>query len=126
MFVIYFRTFRTNFCFNVLGYQAKNPEDVSDDDDEEYYRQEVGQAPDKDLFDKSGSKRKMNGKDVRFKKKRKIDSNHKKSDFNKNSRKPGGGASKAKFKVTMNKKVPTNRFTKKKLHTSKPSKKRSK
>ena len=92
---------------------------MSDDDDEEYYRQEVGQAPDKDLFDKSGSKRKMNGKDVRFKKKRKIDSNHKKSDFNKNSRKTGGGASKAKFKVTMNKKVPTNRFTKKKTHTSK-------
>ena len=63
------------------GQRSKNPEDEHDDaldenahedDDEEYYRQEVGQAPSKELFDKKDStnrKRRSDFKDcsiVRF------------------------------------------------------------
>ena len=109
------------------GLKAKNPagEDDDEDDDEEYYRQEVGQAPDKDLFDKS-MKRKSSTKDVRFKKKRKMNNGPsvKSSKF-----KRDGGDNresfkkrnpKAKFKITLNKKSPFS--SKKKIHSKKKSK----
>ena len=118
--------------------------DKSDDDDEEYFRKEVGQAPDKDLFDK---RRSSSSRDVRFKKKRKINttggggSSAKFSKFNKDGggkfNKDGGGAdkagrkpfkknssntnTKARFKITMNKKSRPP-ISKKKIHTKKKSK----
>jgi len=52
------------------------------DDDEEYYRQAVGKAPDKDLFDKKDDrKRRSDFKDKRFKKKRKTDDKDTKKKF---------------------------------------------
>lgn len=47
-------------------------EESEGDDDEEWYRQEVGQAPDKDLFDGQKYKSKSGGKnfDPRFKKRK--------------------------------------------------------
>ena len=110
------------------GLKAKNPEgeDDDEDDDEEYYRQEVGQAPDKDLFDKS-MKRKSSNKDVRFKKKRKMNngpsvkSSKFKRDGGDNNRESFKKRNpKAKFKVTLNKKSPFS--SRKKIHSKKKSK----
>ena len=62
------------------GLKTKDPNEEkvenghSDDDDEEYFRKEVGQAPDKDLFDKNLKRRSSSSRDVRFKKKRKMNS----------------------------------------------------
>ena len=60
------------------GQRSTHPEEndgaeEAEDNDEEWYRKEVGQAPDKDLFDKAGDrKRRGSFKDNRFKKKRKM------------------------------------------------------
>merc|ERR1712107_301806 len=64
---------------------------MGEDDDAEWYRQEAGKAPDKELFDKdgtSGLKRRVSFKDTRFKKKRKIGDNSKDRGFRKG---PGNG-----------------------------------
>ncbi len=67
---------------------AHNEESEEEDDDAEYYRQEVGHAPEKDLFDSSQHrKRKSSFKDTRFKKKRKFGDDSGKK-FDKKS--PGG------------------------------------
>ena len=111
------------------GERSRENGEVSDDDDEEWYRREVGKNPEKDLFDKGGDrKRKSSFKDNRFKKKRKFDSSNgssagkgnkkfpestkftgkggrkEKRDFRKNSGASAsakGGKSKARFKVAM-------------------------
>ena len=114
------------------GQRSENPEEKmaeEDDDDEEYYREAVGQAPDKDLFDKDKTrKRRSDFKDTRFKKKRKFgDKNSnsknkssdrpsfatkkKSSDFSSGGTKgnfknrPSSGGAKAKFKVSMKKPI---------------------
>ncbi len=81
------------------------------DDDEEWYRREVGKAPDKDLFDgSSGHKRKGSRSgdgDVRFKKKRKMsDKSPGRGLGGKDSRGgggPGRGRSNSKFKMSFDK-----------------------
>lgn len=90
--------------------QHANPEDDDEDDDEEWYRKEVGKAPEKDLFDnKGGRKRKGSFKDTRFKKVRKSGADHKsprgqggRDKAKKSPSKPRpGGFHKAKFKVSL-------------------------
>ena len=125
------------------GLKTKDPNEEkvenghSDDDDEEYFRKEVGQAPDKDLFDKNLKRRSSSSRDVRFKKKRKMNSTTGGSSakFSKFSKDGHGGADhagrkpfkknsntnpKARFKITMNKK--SRPISKKKIHTKKKSK----
>ena len=105
--------------FEGVRASQENNED-SEDDDEEWYRKEVGQAPDKDLFEKD-RKRKGNFKDTRFKKKkpRLNSTENKRGDkFSSGNKRGSDKFSKPRFNSSENKRGGGDKFSSKKSDKS--------